>query len=128
MYEKSRDYSPSPETVTQSANAYQADPSPENLARLQDSVESLRRELFRRLNMAPGGTATLVAMRKALLNGLRAHPQWQVIDSDLLHLLKEWFNRGFLVLERGGQDQQRVQHRHGHRRAPKGCRKLAAAA
>ena len=95
-----RDYSPSPETVAQSADAYQADPSPENLARLQDSVESLRRELFRRLNMAPGGTATLVEMRKALLKGLRANPQWQVIDSDLLHLLKEWFNRGFLRLER----------------------------
>ncbi len=95
-----RDYSPPPEAVTQSANAYQADPSPENLARLQGSVESLRRELFRRLNVAPGGTATLVGMRKALLEGLHANPQWQVIDSDLLHLLKEWFNRGFLRLER----------------------------
>ncbi|HEX6155893.1 MAG TPA: malonyl-CoA decarboxylase family protein, partial [Burkholderiales bacterium] len=95
-----RDYSPSPETVMQSANAYQADPSPRNLARLQESVESLRRGLFRRLNMAPGGTATLVEMRKQLLKNLRANPQWQVIDADLLHLLMEWFNRGFLRLER----------------------------
>lgn len=95
-----RDYSPAPEAVTQSALAYQADPSPHNLARLQQSVEPLRRELFRRLNMAPGGTATLVEMRKQLLKGLRTNPQWQVIDSDLLHLLGEWFNRGFLRLER----------------------------
>ena len=95
-----RDYSPAPEAVTQSAIAYQGDPSPQNLARLQESVEPLRRELFRRLNMAPGGTATLVEMRRALLKSLRANPQWQVIDSDLLHLLGEWFNRGFLRLER----------------------------
>jgi malonyl-CoA decarboxylase len=95
-----RDYSPAPEAVTRSAAAYQADPSPRNLARLQESVESLRRELFRRLNMAPGGTAALVEMRKQLLKGLRANPEWQVIDADLLHLLREWFNRGFLRLER----------------------------
>jgi malonyl-CoA decarboxylase len=95
-----RDYSPAPEAVTRSAAAYQADPSPRNLARLQESIESLRRELFRRLNMAPGGTAALVEMRKQLLKDLRANPEWQVIDADLLHLLREWFNRGFLRLER----------------------------
>jgi malonyl-CoA decarboxylase len=91
-----RDYSPSPEAVGQSASAYQADPSPDNLARLQDSVDSPRQELFRRLNMAPGGTAALVEMRKKL----NANPQWRVIDSDLMHLLRSWFNRGFLRLER----------------------------
>jgi malonyl-CoA decarboxylase len=95
-----RDYSPAPQAVTQRAAAYQADPSPQNLARLQESVESLRRELFRRLNMVPGGTAALVEMRKQLLKNLRANPHWQVIDADLLHLLREWFNRGFLRLER----------------------------
>ena len=89
-----------PRPSRSSAIAYQADPSPQNLARLQEAVEPLRRELFRRLNMAPGGTAALVEMRKELLKGLRANPQWRVIDSDLLHLLREWFNRGFLRLER----------------------------
>lgn len=95
-----RDYSPSPEAVGHSAASYQADPSPDNLARLQQSVEPLRRELFRRLNMAPGGTAALVAMRTELLKQLKTSPQWRVIDADLLHLLREWFNRGFLRLER----------------------------
>jgi malonyl-CoA decarboxylase len=95
-----RDYSPSPEAVGHSAASYQADPSPDNLARLQRSVEPLRRELFRRLNMAPGGTAALVAMRTELLKQLKTSPQWRVIDADLLHLLREWFNRGFLRLER----------------------------
>jgi len=95
-----RDYSPSPEAVAQSAAAYQADPSPDNLAQLQESVEPLRRELFRRLNAAQGGTAALVELRRELLSNLKANPHWRVIDADLLQLLREWFNRGFLRLER----------------------------
>jgi malonyl-CoA decarboxylase len=50
--------------------------------------------------MAPGGTAALVEMRSELLKSLRGRPQWAVIDADLLHLLRSWFNRGFLRLER----------------------------
>jgi malonyl-CoA decarboxylase len=95
-----REYSPSPDAVGRTAAAYQADPSPDNLARLQAAVESPRQELFRRLNMAAGGTAALVEMRKELLQSLRAKPHWRVIDEDLFHLLREWFNRGFLRLER----------------------------
>src|SRR5439155_494661 len=55
-----RQYSPSAEVVSRAAAAYQAEPTPENLLRLQNSVEPARQELFRRLNMAPGGTAALV--------------------------------------------------------------------
>jgi len=95
-----RHYSPSPEAVGRAASAYQLDPSPENLIRLQETVEPARQELFRRLNMAPGGTAALVDMRKALLKELKTKPQWRVIDSDLMHLLRSWFNRGFLRMER----------------------------
>jgi malonyl-CoA decarboxylase len=96
----SREFSPSPEVVARAAAAYQQQPSPEHLEALQHVVEPKRQELFRRLNMAPGGTATLVEMRKTLLKGLRSHPQWKVIDADLRHLLRSWFNRGFLKLER----------------------------
>jgi malonyl-CoA decarboxylase len=95
-----RDYSPAPQAVGSAANAYQADPSPENLVRLQQSVEAPRQELFRRLNMAPGGTAALVAMRGLLLKGLKDNPQWRLVDSDLMHVLRSWFNHGFLRLER----------------------------
>jgi malonyl-CoA decarboxylase len=95
-----RDFSPSPDTVTGAARAYQADPSADNLIRLQESVEAPRQELFRRLNMAPGGIAALVEMRGWLLKSLNANPQWRIIDSDLTHLLRSWFNRGFLRLER----------------------------
>ena len=95
-----RAYSPSPEAVGAAAEAYRADPSPEHLLRLQETVEPARQELFRRLNMAPGGTATLVEMRRLLMKSLKERPQWRSIDADLLHLLRSWFNRGFLHLER----------------------------
>jgi malonyl-CoA decarboxylase len=95
-----REYSPSPQAVVAAADAYRGEPSPGNLVRLQDTVEPARQELFRRLNMAPGGTAALVDMRRELLAELGEHPQWRAIDADLLHLLRSWFNRGFLRLER----------------------------
>ena len=95
-----RTYSPSTEAVARAAAAYQADPSPEHLQQLQDAAEPPRQELFRRLNMAQGGTAALVAMRGLLLKKLKANPAWRTIDADLMHLLRSWFNRGFLRLER----------------------------
>ena len=95
-----RHYSPTPEAVTAAATAYQVDPSPENLLKLEAAVEPARRELFRRLNMAAGGTAALVEMRRQVLKGVRARPHWRAIDADLMHLLRSWFNRGFLRLER----------------------------
>jgi malonyl-CoA decarboxylase len=93
-------YSPPAEAVAAAAAAYQAEPSPENLIGLQQVAEPPRQELFRRLNMAPGGTAALVEMRKALLEKLEGKPAWRAIDFDLKHLLRSWFNRGFLRLER----------------------------
>jgi malonyl-CoA decarboxylase len=95
-----RAFSPSPEAVAAAADAYRADPSAAHLLRLQQTVEPARQELFRRLNMAPGGTAALVEMRRLLLQRLAEKPLWRAIDSDLLHLLRSWFNRGFLRLER----------------------------
>jgi len=95
-----RGFSPEPEAVGRAADAYRADPSAANLVALQRTVEPARQELFRRLNMAPGGTAALVEMRRVLLQGIKDHPQWRAIDADLLHLLRSWFNRGFLRLER----------------------------
>jgi malonyl-CoA decarboxylase len=93
-------YSPPADAVAAAAAAYQSEPSPENLIRLQQVAEPPRQELFRRLNMAAGGTAALVEMRSILLEGLDSHPQWRAIDFDLKHLLRSWFNRGFLRLER----------------------------
>jgi malonyl-CoA decarboxylase len=94
------EFAPSPESIGKAADAYRYDPTPDNLIRLQETIETARQELFRRLNMAPGGTEALVAMRGELLQGLKKHPDWRAIDADLLHLFRSWFNRGFLHLDR----------------------------
>ncbi len=95
-----QEFAPAPEAVGKAADAYRYDPTPQNLIRLQEVIDTARQELFRRLNMAPGGTAALVEMRRQVLRGLKQHPAWSAIDADLLHLFRSWFNRGFLRLER----------------------------
>src|SRR5262249_60085175 len=85
-----RDFSPNPDAVLDAAQAYQADPSPVTLQRLEEVVEPARQELFRRLNMAPGGTAALVAMRLAVMLEVDEHAHWRVIDNDLRRLLRSW--------------------------------------
>jgi malonyl-CoA decarboxylase len=94
------EFSPEPKTLARHADAYRSDPSQANLIRLQQAVEPPRQELFRRINMAPGGTAVLVEMRRQVLSGIGGHEQWRGIDADLAHLLRSWFNRGFLTLQR----------------------------
>lgn len=93
------EFGPDPERISEAAAAF--DPQqPKTLEHLIDAVEPPRQELFRRLNMAPHGTASLVAMRAELLDRLRSNPQLNSIDADLKHLLASWFNRGFLRLQR----------------------------
>ncbi len=93
-------YSPAEAQLQAAAAAYQAQPSSDNLIRLQQASESPRRELFDRLNMTPGGTAALVQMRSELLKRIKQHPAWRPLDYDLRRRLRSWFNRGFLRLER----------------------------
>ena len=93
-------FSPDTNAVRVAAEQFQRDQSLPSLLQLQRAVESPRQELFRRWNIAPGGTATLIGMRRRLLTTLRAHPERAGVDADLLHLFRSWFNRGFLVLQR----------------------------
>jgi malonyl-CoA decarboxylase len=95
-----KEFSPDPEVVGHCAERYRDEPSQTNLIFLQQAAEPPRQELFRRLNMAPGGTAVLVEMHRRVLEGLGNHPQWLGIDADFVHLLRSWFNRGFLTLQR----------------------------
>jgi malonyl-CoA decarboxylase len=95
-----QEFSPRSDDVRCAADAYHDDPSQPNLMRLQTAVESPRQELFRRCNVAPGGTGVLVEMRRQLLRTLGEHPQRAGFDADLVHLFRSWFNRGFLVLQR----------------------------
>ena len=70
------------------------------LASIIRSTEAPRQKLFRRINMAPDGTRTLVSMRGDLLTHLRENPRLKSVDDDLRHLFISWFNKGFLELRR----------------------------
>ena len=89
---------PDADAVARAAKAYLASPDPAGVAALQQVVESPRHEFFRRLNLAPGATAEIVAMRRDLLAA--PEPALAPVERDLMHLLASWFNRGFLVLRR----------------------------
>jgi malonyl-CoA decarboxylase len=86
--------------VLRSADAYRQHPSPATLLELQRAVEAPRQELFRRLNLAAGGTAALIEMRRRVLRGVDGHPSWVAVAGDLAHLLRSWFNGGFLEFRR----------------------------
>jgi malonyl-CoA decarboxylase len=80
--------------------AWRESPTPANAAELHRASEPRRMELFRRLNLAPGGTAALVRMREQLLDAMQHREDLAAIDNDFVHLFTSWFNRGFLVLRR----------------------------
>ena len=80
--------------------AYQNDPSPANVQRLNAASTPGRRALFEIFNMTAEGTMRLVQMRADLLGLLREHPELAPVDTDLQVLFSAWFNRGFLSLER----------------------------
>lgn len=92
------DFGPSPEAIEQATRRYLTARGDAELLELFATVEPPRQELFRRLNMAPQGTASLVHMRGELIEMLRSHPELKVVDADLQHLLGSWFNRGFLQM------------------------------
>lgn len=96
----SQRYGPDEARLANAVDKWRAAPSQSTLAELTAAVEPPRQELFRRLNMAPGGTATLVGLRDLLLKNLGANPQFAPVDDDLKHLFASWFNRGFLTLRR----------------------------
>jgi malonyl-CoA decarboxylase len=95
-----RAYAVEPGRVAEAAAGYAARPNLESLQALRRAVESPRLELFRRMNMAPRGTRSLVRMRAELLARLAEDPALAEVDADLHALLSSWFNPGFLSLSR----------------------------
>jgi malonyl-CoA decarboxylase len=84
--------------LSAAARNYLDNPTPEAAALLSDAAEPPRQEVLRRINMAQGGTALLVALRKELNALLPRNPLLKLLDADLQHLFASWFNRGFLEL------------------------------
>ncbi|MCS0496194.1 malonyl-CoA decarboxylase [Ancylobacter sp. MQZ15Z-1] len=80
--------------------AFGAESGGRDIAEIHAASEPRRQELVRRLNLAPGATAALVAMRADLLDILSRRGELAEVDRDFTHLFASWFNRGFLVLRR----------------------------
>jgi malonyl-CoA decarboxylase len=89
-----------PARMEKAIAAWQAKPSDETASEVHSASEPRRQELFRRLNLAPGGTGLLVRMREQLLDVLDKRDDLASVDDDFVHLFSSWFNRGFLVLRR----------------------------
>lgn len=94
------DFAAEPGPIDTAYTAYQEARDNPTLQRLFEACEPRRQELFRRLNLASGGTYELVKMREDLLGLLREQPELAAIDDDFAHLFGSWFNRGFLMLKR----------------------------
>ncbi len=88
------------ERIDAAVDAWAREGSDEAAAELHLAAEPRRQELFRRLNLAPAGTAALVSMREQLMDALVHRDDLSPVDQDFVHLFSSWFNRGFLVLRR----------------------------
>ena len=93
-------YKPSFTRVNEAIDAYKTSQNEKTLSDLFKVSEGKRRELFRRMNMAPNGTSSVVALREDLLKTLEDHKDLRALDDDLRHLFRAWFNPGFLKLEK----------------------------
>ncbi|MGI9104287.1 MAG: malonyl-CoA decarboxylase domain-containing protein [Terriglobales bacterium] len=96
------DFNPDQARVQHALEQYARGATPAAMAALYSAVESPRQELFRRINTGLAGTETLVGLRRDLLRLLPHHPELAVVDADLKHLFRSWFNRGFLRMEQIG--------------------------
>jgi malonyl-CoA decarboxylase len=95
-----RNYGPDRERLAQAIESWRTQPNDDDASDLHFASEPRRQELIRRLNLAPGGTSALVALRADLLGAMNGHKDLAALDHDVVHLLSSWFNRGFLVLRR----------------------------
>src|ERR1700722_9930607 len=93
-------FQPDKSALRTAAERYLAGTTAEAAAALAQAADPPRQELLRRMNMAPGGTGALVAMRSDLTAHLHDEPELKLLDADLRHLFASWFNRGFLELRR----------------------------
>src|SRR3981189_2021937 len=94
------EFQPDKAALRAAAERYLADARAKAAAALARAGDPPRQELLRRMNMPPGGTGALIAMRSELTARLHDEPELKLLDADLRHLFASWFNRGFLELRR----------------------------
>lgn len=95
-----QNFSPDEAALSKAAEQYLKTHSQEDAAILARVSEPPRQEVLRRMNMAQGGTALLVGLRRDLHAMIKNQPVLKLLDADLRHLFSSWFNRGFLELRR----------------------------
>jgi malonyl-CoA decarboxylase len=95
-----RQFGPDQARLDQALSNLRDKPTARAAREMYEAAEPRRLELFRRINLAPGGTKGLLQMREDVLRNLPAHAELASVDEDFKHLFSSWFNRGFLVLRR----------------------------
>lgn len=94
------EFSPDPALIEMAIDAYRGQPGPATAQELQFAAEAPRRPLLGSVNTARGGIQCLLTMRSDCLEAVRTDPTLSPVEQDLEHLLRAWFNRGLLTLER----------------------------
>src|ERR1700692_1743976 len=79
------EFQPDKTALHAAAEHYLADTTAEAAAALAQAADPPRQELLRRMNMAPGGTGALIAMRGELTAHLHDEPELKLLDTDLRH-------------------------------------------
>jgi malonyl-CoA decarboxylase len=72
----------------------------EYFAAVASELASEWRTVIHQLNLAEGGTALLVDLRRTLLALAKSQPGLVQLEQELQHTLTSWFNGGFLTLRR----------------------------
>lgn len=91
-------FQPNPEDLKIAAEHYLAEPDAESAAAIAEASRAPWQSVFRLLSTSPAGAPALIKLREALLKLLPANPELATLDSDLVNLFRNWFNRGFLEL------------------------------
>ena len=74
-------FQPDSNALRAAAERYLTDATAETAAAVAQAADPPRQELLRRMNMAPGGTAALIAMRREITAHLRDEPELKLLDA-----------------------------------------------
>jgi len=88
------------EAIAAAIAAWTAEPGDAAVAALHEATEAPCARLLRILNLAPGGTRRLIAMRADLLGIADKAPELRMLDREFEEAFAVWFNAGFLELRR----------------------------
>ncbi len=92
------------EAIDKAIARWQQERSEHAAQALNDATESPCQTLIRMLNLAPGGTRRLLAMRTDLLKAPQGDLGLKALDVEFEDAFTAWFNAGFLELRRIGWD------------------------